>query len=125
MVTVDPSTSIANALRLTREHSIHHLVVTIGTKFLGVVSDRDLLQHVSPFAGTINERPRDAVTLQRPISGIATYHAVTTTPGATVAQAARLLLNQGISSLPVLDDDGMLVGIVTTRDLVRGLLKPV
>ena len=47
------------------------------------------------------------------------HKVVTVTPEMTVAEAARLMLQHGVSGLPVTDDKGALVGMVTEGDLLR------
>jgi CBS domain-containing protein len=47
---------------------------------------------------------------------------VTVAPDATVQEAAALMLDRAISCLPVTDARGETVGVVTSRDLLRGLL---
>ena len=49
-----------------------------------------------------------------------TLGAATAKPDTLLAEAARLMLEHRISGLPVLDESGKLVGIVTERDLLRG-----
>jgi CBS domain-containing protein len=46
--------------------------------------------------------------------------AVTVTPETTVKYAAKLLASNGFTTLPVLDDDGRLIGILTEADVMRG-----
>jgi CBS domain-containing protein len=41
--------------------------------------------------------------------------------GVTVLEAARLLVNAGVSAMPVIDDKGMMVGILSEADLIRGI----
>ena len=48
---------------------------------------------------------------------------ITIGPGATAAGAARLMLEQGINRLPVVAEDGRLIGIVTRADLVRAFTR--
>lgn len=50
---------------------------------------------------------------------IMTQSVVTIAPGAPVAEAARLMLDHRVSGIPVVDDRGLLVGIVTEGDLIR------
>lgn len=50
---------------------------------------------------------------------IMTFGAATVGPNTTILTAAQLMLQHGISGLPVVDDGGRLVGIVTERDLLR------
>jgi len=51
---------------------------------------------------------------------VMTLGAATVRPDASLAEAARLMLEHRISGLPVLDDGGALLGIVTERDLLHG-----
>ena len=50
---------------------------------------------------------------------IMTSSVVTVTPDCTVGDAARLLASHGFTALPVVDDDGDLVGLVTEADILR------
>ncbi|MEX2470857.1 MAG: CBS domain-containing protein [Gemmatimonadota bacterium] len=52
----------------------------------------------------LNHKPRTIVSVE---------------PTATTAAAARLLMDEGVGGLPVVDDDGTLVGFVSERDIVR------
>ena len=51
--------------------------------------------------------------------GVMVRAVVTTSPDTTVEALARLMINLGISGVPVLDKDGRLVGIITEGDLLR------
>jgi CBS domain-containing protein len=50
---------------------------------------------------------------------VMTHRVTTTTPEATVTEAARVMLEHRISGLPVVDSDGRIVGMVTEGDLLR------
>lgn len=50
---------------------------------------------------------------------IMTKDVATVTPGTTVEDLARLLMERNISGAPVVDDDGKLLGIVTEHDLIK------
>ncbi|GGN48552.1 hypothetical protein GCM10011579_001290 [Streptomyces albiflavescens] len=50
--------------------------------------------------------------------------AVTVHPGATLAQAARITAIRRVKRLPVVDDEGMLQGIVRRADLLKVFLRP-
>lgn len=122
VIATDSDSTIGDAMDTMDRFSVHHLVVEDRGKFVGVVSDRDLLRHISPFAGTINERPRDATTLHQRLFAVATYHPISVETGTPLAEAAGLLLQRDISCLPVLGHDGRVIGVLTSRDLVRGLV---
>lgn len=122
VIATDSDSTVGDAMDTMERFAVHHLVVEDRGRFVGVVSDRDLLRHISPFAGTINERPRDATTLRQRLFAVATYHPISIPTGTPLAEAARLLLQRDISCLPVLGHDGRVMGVLTSRDLVRGLV---
>jgi acetoin utilization protein AcuB len=122
VLTIEPNATLLAARDMLHREHVHHLLVGDRGHVVAVLSDRDLLRAVSPFLGTIAEQPRDSHTLMRPVFQVATYHPQTVAPEATIYEAAALMLDEGISCLPVVDHFGRVVGVITTRDLVRGLL---
>lgn len=112
--TVSATASAENAFRLMRTRKVRHLVATKGGEMVGVLSDRDL-QALGSF--------RQVQSVEEAM----TSPAVTAEPGMTLRQAANLLRGRTIGCLPVVDE-GELVGILTTTDLLeligRGAERP-
>jgi acetoin utilization protein AcuB len=113
--TVSATDPAVDALERMRSKRIRHLVVVDGHELAGVVSSRDL----------------DSVGLTRDgllVGDMMTSPAVSVTPEATLRRAANLLRGRTIGCLPVLEE-GRLVGILTTTDLLeligRGAQRPV
>ena len=122
LVTVAANASLAEAQDLLHRHGIHHLLVMHEQRVVAVLSDRDVLRSVSPYVGTLSEQTRDMRSLLRPVFQVATYHPITVSPDASVLEAAALMLDHAISCLPAVDAGGDTVGVVTSRDLLRGVL---
>ena len=117
---LDDSLRMAASL-FEREH-FHHVVVLERRRVHGVVSDRDILKAISPFVDNpILERPQDASTLKKRLHQIMTRKPVTIGPDQSITTAADLMLAQRVSCLPVVDENGTLLGIVTVRDLLGQL----
>lgn len=121
-VTVGMDDDLHRVKDLFELYRFHHLLVLLGERLVGVISDRDLLRASSPFIGRPSERPQDLATLNRRVHQIMTRNLVVVAPGTPVEDAARLMLDKRVSCLPVVDDDGKLQGIVTWRDQLRSLL---
>lgn len=117
--TLDPYDFISSAKNLFDRHRFHHAVVIEKGRVVGVVSDRDILKTISPFVGKVMERSQDVSTLRKRVHQILSRHVITARPEDTVTDAAYRMCAEHVSSLPVLDADGALVGIVTARDLLR------
>jgi acetoin utilization protein AcuB len=108
---VSAETTAESAREKMRARRIRHLVVTEGSKVVGVLSERDL----------------GARTSSSVVGDIMTAPAVTAVATTTVREAANLLRGRTIGCLPILEE-GKLVGIVTTTDLLellgKGAMRP-
>jgi acetoin utilization protein AcuB len=104
--TIAPDLPAEVAWEVMARAGIRHLVVMEDGQLVGILSERDL----GGQKGTSARRNRLVVELMTP-------HAVTAGPRATVREAANLLRGHVIGCLPIIDD-GQVVGIVTTTDLL-------
>ncbi len=122
VITISPETTAADALRLLQARGVRHLPVVESGKLVGLVSDRDL-KRVMPAGATSQNRPGPVVALERlPVGEIMASFLITIGPMFPVEEAARLMVSEKISALPV-TDAGHLVGIVTETDVLRMILK--
>jgi CBS domain-containing protein len=133
VVTVDRITPYQEIDRLLTAHRISGMpVLKMGREVVGVVTEADLLaaedetSRRARMAGSIGRRrlhrkqPHASLTA----GTLMTAPAITVTPGATIPAAARLMNTHRIRRLPVVDQDGKLVGIVSRRDLLSVFLRP-
>jgi CBS-domain-containing membrane protein len=105
-------------------------VVDQDNKVIGIVSETDLLAKAA-LEGTVPETLQ-SLPQQRErsrVSGLTaaelmTSPAVTIGPDAPVHHAARLMYNKRVKRLPVVGDDGVLVGIVSRSDVLSVYSKP-
>ena len=118
IVTVPPDTTLIEIRKRLQEGGFHHMLVVKDGELLGIISDRDVLRAISPFLDTYSEEHRDVQTLARPASEVMRTDPITVEPETEIADAASLLLDHDISSLPVVDGTE-LVGIATTKDLLN------
>lgn len=105
--TISPANAAEDAWELMRTHGFHHVVVTRGSRVVGILSDRD--------AGG-----RRGVTVRRghTVEELMTPHVVTVEPTATVKKAANLMRGRSIGCV-VVTNRGRVVGIVTVADLLE------
>jgi acetoin utilization protein AcuB len=118
LVTVTRRTRLSDAVKLTRERGIRHLPVLDGDTLVGIVSDRDLKRAMASSATALEAHDLryllDGVT----IGEIMTRAVITIGPGFPVEDAARLMVREKISALPVTEGDRV-VGIVTETDVME------
>ncbi len=122
-VTVTPDDTLARALELTRAHRIRHLPVCgKGGTLAGILSDRDIrLAMPSPL--TVADAERADFLERTPVAAIMTREVITVTARETLEDAAKQLYRHRISSLPVVDAQGRLEGILTETDILHAFVQ--
>ncbi len=125
LVTVPPDTSLVKARDLINEKLIEHLlVVDKDGKLVGIVSDRDLKQAWASPATTLSAHELNYLLKQLNVEAIMIKKIMTVTPGTTIERAGRIMQENRISALPVMENE-KLVGIITTTDVMGVLLDAI
>jgi acetoin utilization protein AcuB len=119
VVTVDMDTSLKAICGIFNDKKFHHLLVVEDNELCGVISDRDILKASSPFLNTLAEQNRDIVILRKRAHQIMSRKLITITEEASSEDAARLILRENVSCLPVVSSDGKIEGIVTWKDVLN------
>lgn len=119
--TASPDTTLAEALAITRAHSIRHLPILENGRLVGLLSDRDLRLAIPPAWASQHEELLAALN-DRTVGEIMVTEIIAVHPDTPVEDAARLLYTHRIGCLPVLDGDD-LVGIITETDLLRAFTE--
>ncbi len=97
---------------LMKEHSIRHLPVVEKQKLVGLVTESDLRE---VFLASLVE--------DLTIAGIMITEPMTVTPKTEIEDAAKLIYYHKIGGLPVVDEYGQVVGIITVADLVEAFIE--
>lgn len=98
--------------------SVRHLPVTsVHGILVGIISDRDLLRQVPELTATTSLNQ----ATHRKLADLMTRPVVSAAPTINIRDIARLMLDERIHAVPILDAQRRLVGILTTHDLLRGM----
>jgi CBS domain-containing protein len=132
VVTVDPSASYRRLVDLLIERRVSAVPVVDETlQVLGVVSEADLLRKIEfaeddkprMFEGRRRREERAKATAATAGELMSTPPVVART-GTSIAAAAKLMDGEQVKRLPVVDEQGRLVGIVARTDLLKAHLRP-
>jgi len=107
-VTVTPRDTLGQAKAAMDKGGFRRVLVVENGKLVGILTERDIREH----AGYLDNTR---------VSAAMRTELLTATPQASVEQAARLILKHKVGGLPIVEN-GNLVGIVTTSDLLRAFL---
>jgi CBS domain-containing protein len=101
-----------------RSYGFRHLPVVDGDKLVGLVTDRDILRASVSSLNEDHELLDDNLKRYYFIREIMTTTVITARPFMTLTEAASIMRDQKIGCLPVTEQDGTLVGIVTQSDFL-------
>ena len=109
-ITMEPTASLREALAAMERFHISGIPLTEEGKLVGILTNRDI---------------RFETNLDRPISELMTRdHLITVPVGTTLEQARDSLHRYKIEKLPVVDEHGMLKGLITMKDIQKKILYP-
>ncbi len=115
IMTSDPRTvraedPVAQAARVMRDEDAGVVPIVDGTRLVGILTDRDI-------AIRVVAEGRDPETTN--VREIASGDLVTVDPDQNLDEALRLMAEHQVRRLPVVEEDGRLVGIVAQADVAR------
>lgn len=110
-ITLAPENQVSEALDLMRRYSISGVPITVNGKLVGILTNRDL---------------RFETNTHQPIQNLMTKQdkLVTAPVGTTLVQAKAILQKHRIEKLPVVDNNGMLKGLITIKDIEKAQTFP-
>jgi len=121
-VTIGPKASLHDAHKLMRDRRVRRLVVVEDGKLLGIVTLGDVQTAEPSSATSLSVFELNYLLAKLTIDEIMTRNVITVPSTATVRDAARLMLDNKIGGLPVMDG-ARLVGIITESDIFRLLVQ--
>ena len=108
--TVDTATTVVEAARIMRDENVGLVPIVESDRLLGMITDRDIAVRVVA-AGKSPDTTR--------VVDAASRELVTVDPGHDFDEALRLMATHRVRRLPVVDEDGKLVGIVAQADVAK------
>mgnify|MGYP002370250169 CR=1 FL=1 len=121
VVKLNITDDLTKAEKLFKQHKIRHIPVVNGNSIIGMLSYTDLLR--ISFADAVYEDEEIDVTVYNmfTVEQVMAKNLVTITPETTIKETAEILSKKEFHALPVCEGD-LLVGIVTTTDLIKYLI---
>ena len=105
-----------------QKRNFRHLpVISEGGKIVGILSAQDIVDSLSLVLGHENSSARIMDSLDIPVHRIMALHPIVVEKGDGLSEVVKKLIAHNIGALPVIDEMGVVQGIITLRDVV-GLL---
>ena len=125
VTTVDPDTGLLEAQSLMQRMQIRHLpVIDADRHLVGMITDRDI-RSALPYElakGSGGQKEREKYAHLK-VGDVMSTDLLTISPTHTIQDALLLIEQKKVGALPVVEDDGKLVGILSVRDLLRAFIN--
>jgi len=123
VMTIDEDTSMMKASQIMKENNIRRLPVIHGGKLVGMVTDRDIKEASPSNATTLDVHELYYLLSELKVKDIMSKNVFAIGPDETVEKAAVKMLEHHISGLPVVNDKGRVVGVITQGDIFKVLIS--
>ena len=118
ILTATPTTTLPEAHQIMMDNNIRRLpVVEKNGRLIGIVTLGDVRGAQPSEATSLSIWEMNYLLANLKLKKIMTPDPVTVEPDATIGEAARIMLENKVSGLPVVDEDNILVGIITESDI--------
>jgi CBS domain-containing protein len=130
-ITTTPDAPLKEAARTMVREKVSGLPVMQDGELVGIVTEGDFLRQEAdrdqPYRLSLLEAlfgDGGAVPAVETVGEVMTEPVITITADATVSEAARVMSHRKVKRLPVVDDDGNLIGVISRADVVNAFTKP-
>ena len=123
VITADVNDSMADAMKLLKEHHIRMLPVMKKDKLVGILTDRDLKRASASDATTLEIHELLYLLSRIKVKDLMTKNPITVPPDYTVEETACVLLDNKISGVPVVDGKENVVGVITQTDIFKVMIS--
>jgi len=123
VVAVEADTPFLEARLILKDKKIRHLPVVERGRLVGVVTDRDLKEAAPSGATSLDVYELNYLLLKMKIRDLIKHPPITVRPTNSVEKAALLMHDHKIGCLPVVDETGSLVGLITETDLLAVMVE--
>jgi acetoin utilization protein AcuB len=119
VIRLPSDSTLLEAWTVMKRQGIHHLPVTsIDGTLVGMISSHDLLPYVHELESVIQPEP----SAKHKLSHVMNSRVLSATPTTEIREIARVMLEEQVSGIPILDSSSHPVGILTTSDILRAIV---
>lgn len=130
-ITTTPDTLLKDAARLMVQAKVSGLPVVRDGELVGIVTEGDFLRQEAnrdqPYRFSLLDAlfgDDPAPPIVETVGEVMSEQVLTVSPDTGLSEAARIMANRRVKRLPVVDDDGHLIGIISRADVVNAFTKP-
>lgn len=121
-ICIDSHSTLPEASELMKQYSVRRLPVLDDKALVGIITLGDVRGALPSEVTSLNRSELGFLMEQVKVERVMRQPVITVSPETKLADAARLMVENRISGLPVLSGDGSVIGLVTESDIFRILI---
>jgi acetoin utilization protein AcuB len=123
VITITPQASLDDAWQLMSEEKISRLpVVDKKGKMVGIITEKQIMRYTPSLATTLDVWEIKGAMSRMTVDKVMATEVITITADTPIEEAARIMIDNGISGIPVVEND-QLVGMIAETDLFKAFLE--
>jgi len=122
VISVEADTPVADAYNIMMERSIRRLPVVQNGKLVGIVTLGDLREARPSSATSLSIYELNYLLSKLTVDKVMTHNPFTMSPETPIQIAAKMMMDRKVGGLPVVNEEGHLVGIITESDIFSMLV---
>jgi acetoin utilization protein AcuB len=123
VLTVDENSSVMRATRVMKENNVRRLPVLSHGKLTGMITDRDLKDASPSKSSSLDIHEMYYLLSEMKVKEVMTPNPICIKDSATVAKAALVMLTNKISGMPIINEAGHLVGLLSETDILKSFIE--
>lgn len=121
-ITIEEDASVIEAIHLLKEKNIRRLPVMRKGKLAGLVTEKMLLGYMPAKASSLDQWELHYLLSKTPVKAAMNPKPHTVTPTTPISEAAKLIHDRKLNGITVVNDQGELVGLLTTTNALEALI---
>ncbi|HEY7725695.1 MAG TPA: CBS domain-containing protein [Anaeromyxobacteraceae bacterium] len=121
-ITIDAGATVVEAIHLLKEKKIRRLPVMKAGKLVGLVTERSLLTFSPGKSTSLDTWEVHYLLAKTPVTAAMNPKPNTVTPDTNLVDCARIIHDRKLNGITVVDENGKLVGILTTTNALEALI---
>jgi acetoin utilization protein AcuB len=117
VITVSQDDTILDAKHIMQENGIRRLPVVDGNRLLGIITEKDIKEYSPSRASSLDVYELKRILAKTIVKDAMVQKVITVHPETPIEKAVMILRDKRFGGLPVVNDTGELVGIITAVDV--------
>ncbi|WP_340820777.1 CBS domain-containing protein [Methanolobus sp. WCC4] len=120
-IVAGPADRVSHIRRVMLDNNIGRVPIIEGDKLVGMVTEKDIANAMRSFRDLVEGSKQEARIKNLIVEDIMKMGVKTINTNTPTSDAAKMMLEENLGGLPVLNLEGQMVGIVTRRSIIRGM----